>query len=318
MRAPGILDLALFWFICPLAAPVRICAFNAQRFGETKMAKITIRNTIVQILTRCDICLLQEVQDARGRAIPALMKELNRVHGSEVFAHISSAALGRKSYQEKYVFVYRSDRAEVTDSYQYEDNHPEKPDVFAREPFIVRFHLPTTAVKDLVLVPQHTSPQDAVKEIDALYDVFQAVKERWKPKGIMLLGDFNADCDYVAKKRWPQIRLRVEPSLTWLIGDEVDTTVRANTNCAYDRIVIYGEKLAREIVLGSARAYDFPQSLGLSEAEALEVSDHYPVEVQLNSVQLGKNGQNHLLVPTTLILLLTASLGLGLLTQSFL
>lgn len=312
MRVPGALELVLFWLVCRMATPVKICAFNAKRFGEAKLAKRPICDTIIKIVARCDICLLQEVQDAKGRAVVALMKELNRVHGAEAFRHISSAALGRKSYLEKYVFVYRSDRAEVMDSYQYEDDHPERPDIFAREPFIVRFHLPTSVLKDLVLVPQHTSPPDAVKEIDALYDVFKAVKDRWKPESIMFLGDFNADCDYVAKKRWPQIRLRTEPSLAWLIGDEVDTTVRANTNCAYDRIVIYGEKLSREVIPGSAGAYDFPQILGLTEAEALEVSDHYPVEVQLSSIRVGKNGQDQLFRPgTPTLLLLAASLMLG-------
>lgn len=51
----------------------------------------------------------------------------------------------------------------------------------------------------------------------------------------MFLGDFNADCGYVAKKRWGQIRLRREPSFHWLIGDAADTTVRNSTHCAYDR-----------------------------------------------------------------------------------
>lgn len=52
---------------------------------------------------------------------------------------------------------------------------------------------------------------------------------------MIFLGDFNADCGYVAKKRWKDIRLRQKPGFHWLIGDQADTTVREKTRCAYDR-----------------------------------------------------------------------------------
>lgn len=51
---------------------------------------------------------------------------------------------------------------------------------------------------------------------------------------VIMLGDFNADCGYVPKKAWKNIRLRNMEQFNWLIGDEVDTTV-GKTNCAYDR-----------------------------------------------------------------------------------
>lgn len=34
--------------------------------------------------------------------------------------------------------------------------------------------------KEFVLIPQHTTPSNATKEIDELYDVFVDIKERWK------------------------------------------------------------------------------------------------------------------------------------------
>lgn len=35
------------------------------------------------------------------------------------------------------------------------------------------------AVKNFVLIPQHTSPDSAVKEVNALYDVVADVRSRW-------------------------------------------------------------------------------------------------------------------------------------------
>ncbi|KAA8591198.1 hypothetical protein FQN60_002141, partial [Etheostoma spectabile] len=37
-----------------------------------------------------------------------------------------------------------------------------------------------TDIKEFVLIPQHTTPANTTKELDALYDVLQDVKKRWK------------------------------------------------------------------------------------------------------------------------------------------
>lgn len=74
--------------------------------------------------------------------------------------------------------------------------------------------------------------------------------------------------------------LRTEAGFQWAIGDDEDTTVRASTHCAYDRIVVHGQHC--QSLLRSATAFSFPSSFGLTEAEALNISDHYPVEVELS------------------------------------
>lgn len=38
----------------------------------------------------------------------------------------------------------------------------------------------SSVLADLVLMPVHTKPEDSVKELDELYDVFQDVKTKWK------------------------------------------------------------------------------------------------------------------------------------------
>lgn len=52
---------------------------------------------------------------------------------------------------------------------------------------------------------------------------------------VMLLGDFNADCGYLAKKNREKLQLITDQNLHWLIADKTDTTVRASTSCSYDR-----------------------------------------------------------------------------------
>ncbi|NP_998318.2 deoxyribonuclease-1-like 1 [Danio rerio] len=263
----------------------RICAFNVQSFGDSKSADAKIMNSISRIVARCDICLLQEVRDQKNKAIPRLLEAVNKI-GDNDFQYVASERLGRtQTYQEQYVFFYRKSTAILKGQYQYPDTQTGDIDAFSREPFVVYFQAPKTLAKEFVLIPQHTTPSNATKEIDELYDVFVDVKVRWETENVMFLGDFNAACGYVAKKNRKNIRLYTDPSFTWLIQDNVDTTVKESTDCAYDRIVVHGEPFLRSIKPFSAQPFNFPKEFLLTEAQALEVSDHYPIEVVLKDVK---------------------------------
>ncbi|XP_015979165.1 deoxyribonuclease-1-like 1 [Rousettus aegyptiacus] len=289
------------------AETFRICAFNVQRLSLTKVAKEHVMDTLVRILARCDIMVLQEVIDSSGNAISLLLRELNRFDGSGPYSFLSSPLLGRNTYMEKYVYIYRSHRTKVLDSYVYND----KEDLFAREPFVAQFTLPSNVLPSLVLVPLHTTPKAVAKELDALYDVFLDVSQHWKSKDIILLGDFNADCSSLPKKQLSELELRTHAGFYWAIPDEEDTTVRASTHCAYDRIVLYGERC--QSLLRTAATFEFPKYLQLTEEEALNISDHYPVEVELKLSQAAQQirplSLTTLLLPSLLLPLLPLQLG---------
>ncbi|VTJ63145.1 Hypothetical predicted protein [Marmota monax] len=243
--------------------------------------------------------VLQEVVDSSNKTISLLLQELKRFDGSRHYSSLDSSRLGRSTYKEKYVYIYRSDKTQVLNSYQYEDED----DLFAREPFVAQFTLPSKILPSLVLVPLHTTPKDVEKELNALYNVFLDVSQRWQSKEVILLGDFNADCTSLPKKRLSQLLLRTEAGFHWVIPDGEDTTVRASTHCTYDRIVLHGEGC--QSLLQAAAAFNFPKSFHLTEEEALSISDHYPVEVELN--QTARSIQP-LSLPTLLLLSLLLSL----------
>ncbi|XP_034733387.1 deoxyribonuclease I-like 1-like isoform X3 [Etheostoma cragini] len=254
-------------------------------FGESKANNKKVMGILLKILSRCDLCLIQEVRDSKGAAIQALVKDLNgRFDKSNSYSYVESERLGRKTYKEQYVYIYRNNVLTVKEHYQYpklEGEGTNETDIFSREPFIVRFHSPTTLVKDIVLIGQHTCPRNAMKEINELYSVFKGIYKKWKTDNVIILGDFNAGCSYVTIKGWRAVRLRSDPKFRWLIGDEQDTTVREKTHCAYDRIIVHGREIISSIVPGSAQPFNFKDNFHLTEEEALEVSDHFPVEVDL-------------------------------------
>ncbi|XP_048346313.1 deoxyribonuclease gamma [Sphaerodactylus townsendi] len=271
-------------FLSNTVLSLQICSFNVRSFGEAKRTQPDVLDIIVKVISRCDIILLMEIKDSSNRICPFLLEKLNSQIQDE-YSYVVSNRLGRKTYKEQYAFFYRSKMVTVRRTYQYPDLQPGDEDALSREPFVVWFYSPKTVVREFVIIPLHTTPETSVREIDELYDVYLDVKQLWKSESFIFMGDFNAGCNYVAKKHWKNIRLRNHTEFIWLIDDKNDTTVRASTHCPYDRIVLHGEKLVRATVPNSANIFDFQRAFSMTEEQALAVSDHFPIEFQLKTTR---------------------------------
>lgn len=272
--------------LCVCVAVLHVCgglllgAFNIKTFGDKKASNGTLMDIISKIVHRYDIILIQEVRDSDLSATNKLMAHVNSGESAFTYKNIVSEPLGRSSYKERYLFLYREETVSVVNSYLFDDGcEPCGDDTFIREPFVVLF-ASNAAQEAFALIPQHTSPSFALQEVDALYDVVTDVRQRWNTDNIVLLGDFNSDCNYVTGSEWNQIRLYTDKSFHWLITDEADTTV-SSTDCAYDRIVVTDHAMKR-VLPGTAKVYDFQKEFNLKLNLALAVSDHFPVEVTLS------------------------------------
>ncbi|KAK7127402.1 hypothetical protein R3I93_020095 [Phoxinus phoxinus] len=261
------------------AVSLHICSFNIQSFGERKVSKPEVLDIIVESISRCDLMLILEIKDVKGKAFDQLMTRLNSRSRTraDTFSSVISERLGRNTYKEQYAFIYRHKMLTVNAVYQYPDTQSGDEDAFAREPFVVWFSSPDTEIKDFVIIPIHTVPEAAVKEIDELYDVYQNISQMWQSDNFIIMGDFNAACGYVPKRQWMNIRLRSESEFLWLTDDNLDTSVKASTKCAYDRVVLRGEKMIAAVNPESVEVFNFKDEFSLTEQEALAVSDHFPL-----------------------------------------
>ncbi|XP_075939191.1 deoxyribonuclease-1-like [Anarhichas minor] len=274
--------LGLLLVLLHLSTSLLLGAFNIQTFGDKKSKDVTLMNYITKIVCRYDIILIQEVRDPDLEVTDRLMTAVKNRCPQFSYDFIRSDPLGDTSHKERYLFLYREAIVSVGRSATYDDIPYGSYSRFSRPPFIVEFSSTHTAVGNFVLIPQHTSPSDAVLQIDALYDVVAYVRNYWNTNNIVLLGDFNAGSNYVSSPRWKWIRLSVDKSFHWLITDDQDTTVprQGKTGFPYDRIVITDD-IKNGVVTGSAKVYNFMSVFRLTLDEALAVSDHFPVEVRL-------------------------------------
>ncbi|XP_033982005.1 deoxyribonuclease-1-like isoform X2 [Trematomus bernacchii] len=282
--------LGLFLALLHVTSCLLIGAFNIRHFGTGKFDKPEAIKIITKIVQRYDIILIQEVRCNNDLSVPnrllALVNQGLPRGSPRHFSYIVSEPLPLDTsirHRERYLFLYRDETVTVTGSFQYTGY---KADVFDRPPFVVKFSSTQTDVKEFVLIPIHTSPLSAtegkkstVEQLDALVDVVEEAKLKWTNNNIMVLGDFNADGTYVTAKEWDDIRLFTNKNFHWLIANGVDTTVAKSIH-TYDRIVVTTD-MKEGVVKDSAKVFNFIKAYHPNEAE--DVSDHFPVEVELES-----------------------------------
>ncbi|XP_071479326.1 deoxyribonuclease-1-like [Diadema antillarum] len=253
-----------------------IAAFNIQVFGQSKIGKPDVVDELEKIISRYDLVLIQEIRDSAGTAIVELLDKVND-HSSNTYAMDIGPRVGRTSSKEQYAYFYRTDMFWVKDSFTYSDPG----DLFEREPYVVHFGIKTSAVTgvdDFSVIGLHSKPDDAVNELDEMMNVYEAAKSKFGNENSILMGDFNADCNYVRSSDWSSISIRTDSSFEWLISDYADTTVKS-TDCAYDRIVLAGSAMKSAGYGGGV--FDYQTAYGLSDDLAEDVSDHYPVYFKL-------------------------------------
>ena len=132
-----------------------------------------------------------------------------------------------------------------------------------------------------VAVGIHTSPEKAVEEISALADVFDGVKRSLGLDNVLIMGDFNAGCDYVKYESWPRIKLATDKRFIWLISNSADTTTKG-TDCPYDRLVVAGSELVQAVIPRSPGVFYFDEEYNLSQ-DAVSFSAFFPLYVYMLS-----------------------------------
>lgn len=256
---------------------IRVATFNIQVFGQTKASNPEIMEELARIVRQYDIVAIQEIKDVKEKVPYLFLAKVNEKNNE--YRLILSPRTGLqeddKKSQEQYAFIYNSKKIEQVGQGKLFDDT--KNDLFQREPFSARFRIIGTK-ESFVLINVHVSPKLAKLEIESLHSVFWwNLFEYSGEENFVVLGDFNADCDYISEEGLNMMPMRNE-EFTWIVPDTEDTTVSA-TDCAYDRIVMTSNmnKKLYNGMWGVDRSF-----------ENKEVSDHFPVWFELKVKSQGK------------------------------
>jgi endonuclease/exonuclease/phosphatase family metal-dependent hydrolase len=266
---PGIIVLLLSFFQVFPQPPetFRICTFNIQNFGKTKLNDSARVNLLAGIIRKYDIVAVQEISDVSGM-VPAAFRDKINSEGDKYYAVASSERTGKqaddRTSQEQYAFYYDSARFSLmSEPMLYNDSAY---DYFAREPFTAWFKSKKGKFS-FVLITIHTAPDKAVEEVGSLDEVVKWAKRRFPgEKEIIVMGDFNASCSYASPAELDTLAIR-GTNYFWIVPDDAKTNLSAKSDCAYDRFVL----------TLPAKSY-FTGNWGVDSCfTSKKISDHWPV-----------------------------------------
>lgn len=254
---------------------IKIATFNIQVFGTSKLKKPAAMQVLTDVVRRFDVVAIQEVRSTDDSVIPTFINMINAAGARYDF--VIGPRLGRTNSKEQYAIVFDTARIEVDRSSVY--TVPDPQDLLHREPMVARFRVrgvPANQAFTFNLVDIHTDPDETKTELDALADVFVGVQNnRSGEDDVILLGDLNVDEYHLG-------RLGQVPNITHAVT-KVTTNTRRNK--MYDNIVF--SRLATTEYVGRWGVLDLMSTFNLSEAQALEVSDHCPAWAEFSVYESG-------------------------------
>jgi hypothetical protein len=183
------------------------------------------------------------------------------------YAYLVGPRLGRTSSKEQYVFLYDTNHIEALPGRYGTVGDPG--DLMHREPFVAHFRVRTSPPErgfTFWLVNVHTDPDEVRAELDVLADVFTVMQQQGGSEDdVILLGDLNADERNLGK-------LGNMPNMSWAISGQ---TTNTRGTRAYDNILF--DRTRSTEFTGQAGVWNLMTDFKLSQEQALEVSDHFPV-----------------------------------------
>jgi len=250
---------------------IKVTSFNIQVFGQSKINKPDVMNTLSRIIKRHDVVAIQEVRSKEQNVIPTLLSYVN--DADTKYDYIISERLGRTGSKEQYAFVYNTKTVDLIPDSSYVTDDPD--DVFEREPFVAFFR---SGNFDFKVVNNHIKPDDVPAELSQLAAVINDIYDGSSEKDILVLGDMNADGSYFNEENL----VVIFPLWTQLIGNGEDTTVAVSDN-TYDRMMTR-DTTANVEYTGASGVFRWDKEYGITDASFVrKVSDHYPIYAEFRT-----------------------------------
>ena len=250
---------------------IRIASFNIQVFGNTKAGKPPVIRTLAEIVRQFDVVAIQEVRSKNDYLIPNFVKRINqpgdRGQPGRHYDHVIGPRLGYTSSKEQYAFIFDTDRVEIDPHSVYTVGDPDG--LMHREPLVATFR--TRGVEPqlaftFTLVNVHIDPDQVSEEVDAMADVYRAVRRSSQGEDdIILLGDFSTDDRNL-------YRLGKIAGIYPLV---VGTWTNTRQDKQFDNLIIHRPSTTE--YMGRWGVFDVVRRWNLTEQQALQISDHFPI-----------------------------------------
>jgi deoxyribonuclease-1-like protein len=253
---------------------IRIATFNIQVFGDAKARKPYVMATLASIIQNFQVVAIQEIRTQDDYFIDNFLRTYVNQNG-HVYNKVIGPRLGRSVSKEQYCFLYDTAAIEVNPRSVFTVNDPD--DLLQREPLVAMFRVrgpPAQQAFTFVLIDIHTEPDKTKDELNALGQVYQAVRRACNGEDdIILLGDLNVDDQHLGDLG----------KIDGICPVVRHTFTNTRQHAQYDNIIFHGPSTTE--FTGRWGVFNFAEQFHLSLDQALEVSDHFPVWAEFNAYE---------------------------------
>ena len=258
---------------------IRIATFNIQVFGSKKTDKAHVMERLANIARRFDVLAVQEVRSKSPDIIPRFVESINTT--GRRYDYVIGPPLGRSGSKEQYAYIFDLETIEVARNELYTVYDPD--DILHREPLVGWFRVrgpPKSDAFTFSLVNVHTDSDETREELNALDDVYRAVLGDGRGEDdVIVLGVLNVNYKHLGE-------LGQISGMTSVVQGQATNTRKTKS---YDNILFHGQSTNE--FLGRFGIFDMMYEFNLTEAEAIEISDHMPVWAEFSVYEGGQLGR---------------------------
>jgi deoxyribonuclease-1-like protein len=234
---------------------------------------------VLDVIRRFDVIAIQGIATPRDDLMAIVVEQLN--YNGRHFDYVIGPRSGRDAAPEQFAFIFDAASIEVDRSTMYTVDDPAR--LLRRDPLVATFRVRGPEPKDaftFALVNVHVDPQRASGELDALAEVYRAVRNNGLGEDdIILLGNLGTDDRRLGL-------LGQLPNMTGALS-AVPTNTRGTK--MLDNILFNREATIE--FTGRAGLLDLMHECNLTMPQALEVSDHLPIWAEFSIYEGGQPGR---------------------------
>ncbi len=260
---------------------VRIATFSLEGFGESKIKKAAVVETIARMIRQFDVIALQHIQSKQQNIVPELLDRVNQ--SDRRYDYCIGPRVGSQPNQQQYAFLFDTDRIETDRQQLYTIDDPQSLVEF--DPLVGWFRckaVPTDKAFTFSLVNLRLDPLANDRELKLLPDLIRSVRQDGRSEDdIILVGNFGFSDSEMSSLQNIGMIFALEGTPTTVTGEAM-----------LDNIIF--PVRATDEFTGRTGVVDFLRQLNLSIDQAFQISTHMPVWAEFFAAEGGSPGYSGL------------------------
>jgi deoxyribonuclease-1-like protein len=259
------------------APTLRIASFDMHAFGESKVRRAIVVESISRMLRQYDVIAIQHIQARQHSALPELIDKVNE--GDRRYEYCLGPKVGPEGSQQHFAFVFDSDRIETDRQMLYTVDDPQR--LMDYEPLVGWFRSKQVSASQAFtfsLVNIKIDPISGEREVAMLPSLLKSIRQDGRLEDdIIFAGNFGCSDRELTSLKSAGMIFALEGVPTSVSGDAMLDNIAFPTR-------------ATDEFTGRSGVLDFLRKANLSIDQAFQISTHMPIWAEFYATEGGIDG----------------------------